>query len=132
MDYELIMKRLGEYKETLKRIRDDHYRDSEDVYNDVYQKIITAIKRIYPEPNDKMKQFFSSAFAARVGADDHYWQQRYIEQIDEAIRAIDTMTEEFELFGFGDFKPVKEKIETTVGIGKETFGFMRKKTTEKK
>ena len=39
--------------------------------------------------------------------------------------------EEFKLFGFDDFTPIKEKIETEYQVGSEKFGgFFRKKKTK--
>ena len=50
-------------------------------------------------------------------------QEDYEHYIKRLIRGINTIKEEYRLFGFDDFTPIKEKTKTTIGLGKDTWGF---------
>ena len=55
-------------------------------------------------------------------------QEDYVDNIGLSIRVIDTIKSEYALFGFDDFKPMKEKVETEWQIGSEKIGgFFKKK-----
>ena len=55
----------------------------------------------------------------------------YKEKIKRAKVTIKLIIEESELFGFDDFKPIKEKVETEGGIKTGLLNFKRKVTREK-
>lgn len=80
-----------------------------------------------------LKNFTKKDLPSRIfiGTDDDaYHQDQYLESITRDVRAISTIINEYELFGFDDFTPVKEKKETKWGVGlspNKTF-FERKKS----
>lgn len=50
-------------------------------------------------------------------------------QLKQAIRAVDIITKEYEVFGFDDFKP-QMKTETEYGVGLGKYAFWKRKKTK--
>jgi len=127
-----INEKLNEMKESLNNLKSQHHSKGEDNLTSCRNLIERIIGRIYPEKDAKeLKNKLVDRFWILTGGEtDTYWQNSYLGNIDRAIMVIDTILEESELFGFEDFKPIKEKTETEVKIGSDKFGFWRRKKTK--
>ena len=95
-------------------------------HRDLLERIID---RIYPEKDAKIlkKKLVNQSWALTGNETDDYWQNSYINDIDSAIGVIETILEEYSLFGLDNFEPIKEKVETEFQIGSDKVGFWRKK-----
>jgi len=132
---EKIIKRLKELKKSLNNLKKQHRSKGEekfDLYRDLLKRIII---RIYPEKDAKeiQEKLIHKSWIVNneTLGNDKYWQEVYIEKIDLSLRAIDTILEEYKLFNFDDFKPIKEKVETEAGIKTGFLNLGRKVTREK-
>lgn len=85
----------------------------------IRDKVRMAIRRIYPDYEKVEKKIIPQTFLTGVP------------RIEETIKAIDIILAEYQVFGFEDFTPQKEKIETEFQIGSEKIGaFLRRKKTK--
>ncbi len=127
-----VDEKLNEVKDSLNNLKTQHHSKGEDELTSYQNLIERIIDRIYPEKDAKeLKDKLVNRFWILTGNEtEEYWQKSYLDKIDRTIRVINTILEESELFGFEDFKPIKEKTETEVQIGSDKFGFWRKKKTK--
>lgn len=120
---ENIIKKLNELEDRLLGLKEVNYQKGYDEYHSITQLLERIIDRIYPEKDARQ---LKSKMYRRYGEEEN--QDDYLYDIDLAIRVINTIWGEYELFGFDDFKPLKEKVETEYQIGSEKLlGFFRKK-----
>ena len=107
-----IIKKLEELKNELLELKKMNHATGTPRYYSITQLTERIIDRIYPEKDSKTmkrKLFIVVGFAGRNEIEK---QKDYVDDIDRNIRVIDTILEEFKLFGFDDFKSLKEKTET--------------------
>src|SRR3989344_154646 len=133
MENKKIIDKLNGLKSSLDKLKNQHHSTGDNnlkSYGDLLERIID---RIYPEKDAKgLKEKLINRFWILTGNEtDEYWQKSYLDKIDRAIRVINTILEESELFGFEDFKPIKEKVETEFGINKGKFSLFKRKTKDK-
>jgi hypothetical protein len=124
MDYEKIISKLKEYKEELIALKLTHH--SQGNSKELKNKVKMVIRRVYPNYEDVEKKLFPRGIYIATGT-SQYDQHDYIRDIEKIIGAIDIILEEFELFGFQDFEPVKKKIESELKLGIKN-SFWRRKT----
>jgi len=122
-----IIQKLNSLYEELEELKQKHYSEGQERLYDIHTLLERIIYRIYPDKD--AKRLINSMYSAVTIAtsDDAYNQREFITSIERAQRTIRTIKEESELFGFEDFKPLKEKIEEEYQIGSDKFGFWRKK-----
>ena len=129
---EEIQNKLDELHNKLQELRSISYQDGKNEYKKTTQFLERIIFRIYPEKDAKQikSKLYDDLFVVyeRTEVQD---QEEYVYAIDLAIRVIETIKAENELFGFEEFKPLKEKVKTEKQIGGEIWGLSYKKTTEK-
>lgn len=130
---EHIIDKLHELKENLNQLQNLNYSEGNEDYESTRQLLERIIDRTYPEKDaqdlKRKLTVVSGLVATSSGISEPEHQNRYLEGISKAIRVIDTIVIEYELFGFDDFKPVKEKVETEVTFGvKNIASFSKKKT----
>ncbi len=131
MDDKILLK-LKELKTELENLKRKIYREGEEEYYSIIQFLERAIDRIYPEKDaGKLKGQLHLHFFLAVERSEVEKQNEYTQDINRALRVINTTLEEFEIFGFNEFTPVKEKIETEASVKAGIFTFGRKKTKEK-
>lgn len=129
---EKVLSKIKELKEKLENLKKKSYREGKDEYYSIVQFLERAIDRIYPEKDAKhIKGNLYMGFYAFVEKSESEKQEEYIQNIDMALRVINTILEESEVFGFENFKPIKEKTETEFGVNKGKLSWFRKKTNEK-
>ena len=125
MGNQKIINKLNELKVSLNELKNQH-NSKEDNNLKSYQDLLKRIiDRIYPEKDAKE---LKDRLTTRL-----FWSEQqisYLDDINRAMRVINTILEESELFGFDDFKPIKEKTETEVQIGSNKIGFWRRKKTK--
>lgn len=131
LDYKKILDKLEEHRKNLETLKGLHHSQGREKLDTIHDRIVMYIRRIYPSATAEeiLKKFFSHLWIAT--SDDKYHQDSYLDKVKDNIRTIDMIKEEFEIMGLDDFTPKKEKIETTVGLGKNTWGFRRKTTKQK-
>lgn len=132
MENQKITGKLNELKKSLTDLKAQHHSKGEDSLKSYQDLLERMIDRIYPEKDAKeLKEKLGNRFWILTGNEtDEYWQNSYLDKIDRITRVINTILEESSLFGFDDFKPIKEKVETEVQIGSNKFGFWRRKKTK--
>ena len=129
MDFTKIIKRLDEIKDELGRLRDSHYKTGRDKQYSLKSEARMIIRRVYPNYQEVERKLISCYFGVALD-NEKLHQEEFITSLNDLTRTIEIMKSEFELFGFDDFTPVKEKIETEVQIGSGKLGgFWRKKKT---
>jgi len=125
---EQIIDKLHELKEKLNQLKNLNYREGSEDYESIKQLLERIIDRTYPEKDAQDLKIQLDAFSrARYEAER---QNLYLKGITNAVRVIDTILDEYELFGFDDFKPVKEKVETEFKVGIKDFVSYGKKKTK--
>jgi len=124
-----IIDKLNELKVEFENLKILYYSKGEEKYNQMNSILRRIIDRTYPEKDAKgLKGELVNKFWILTGNEtDEYWQNTYLDKLDRAMKVIGTIVEEYKLFGFDDFKPIKEKVETEVQVGSNKFGFWRKK-----
>lgn len=129
MDYKKIVDKLEEYERELLGLKKEDYRIGRDQYYKIHEKVIMIIRRVYPEKMAKeIENRFFSYFGVSCGETTPEKEQReYLDEIGKDINAIGTIKEEFDLFGFDDFKSIKEKEETEVKVGVRDIFWRKKK-----
>ena len=122
-----VIQKLDEIDKELDELKKLHHSEGSKKLYDINALLERIIKRIYPNKDAEqlIKRMYYSAYIDT--GDDKYYQDMFISSIDMAKRVIKTIKEEFGLFGFEDFKPIKEKIETEVQIGSNKLAFWRRK-----
>lgn len=127
LDYEKIISKLKEYKKDLEDLKNEHHDQGSKKKRAIHDKIVMFVRRIYPNPDTVLKKIFPQ-FGFAVGTDDDsYWQKRYIDSLEDEIRAVDTIIEEYELFGFDNFEPIKKQVEDEFQLGgRDLLKFSRK------
>jgi hypothetical protein len=119
MDVNNIKFFLKELRDKLLPLKNLNHKEGEDELNRIKKQIKMTIRRIYPNPEKVEKSLFSSLW---VGTDvEEYLQKDYLDDIEECVVAIETISTEIEVFGIDDFTPVKEKTETTTKVGLPKF-----------
>ena len=132
MDAEKVIEKLNDMKiryEELKKVR---RLEAKDEYYKMTEVLERIIDRVYPEKDAKnLKYKLHQHLWIAVKQTEAKDQEDFCDDIDLKLRIIDTILEEHELFGFNDFKPIKQKVETEAGVKVGIFSLNRKKTTEK-
>lgn len=130
---EKIIAKLNELKSSFERLKNEHHSKGEGEFDKNRDFLERVIDRIYPEKDAKelKLKLIHDCWATCGNETDTYWQDFYLTKIDLSLKVINTILEEAELFGFEDFKPIKEKIETEGGVKAGIFNFKRKVTREK-
>ncbi len=119
---EIILNKLNDLENRLKELRSINYQKGRDEYYSITQLLERIIDRTYPEKDAKeIKRNLYQVYVAGGG------QEKYVVDINLAIRTISTIRSEYELFGFDNFKPLKEKVESEWQIGSENIGVFFKK-----
>ncbi len=123
---------MNELKNKFEILKKKSYREGGEEYSSVVQFLERAIDRIYPEKDAKKlkSQLYFITYIARERSEAEK-QEEYTQEINMALRVINTVLEEAEVFGFNDFNPAKEKIETEASVKAGIFTLRRKKTKEK-
>ncbi len=124
---ENILKKLNDLEERLQELRYMNYQRGRDEYYSITQLLERIIERIYPEKDAKLIKGNLYAVWAESKQTNIGKREDYVRDIDLAIRVIGTIRDEYELFGFNDFKPLKEKVETELQLGNEGIGIVYKK-----
>lgn len=129
---EKIIKKLKEMSGEFNQLKAVNHRVGKEKYYDLSHMLDRIIDRIYPE-KDANRLKSSSIISCYIVHEqsEAEEQEEYIEKITLKIRTIDTIIGEFELFGFDNFKPVKEKVEVGGGINTGFLSLGAKKTMEK-
>lgn len=132
MENQKVIDKLNELKSTLEELKKQHHSKGEKEFESYRSIIKRIIDRVYPEKDAKelKDKLVHKAWIISGNETDEYWQKFYLTKIDLATEVIDTILEEYKLFGFDDFKPVKEKVETEVQVGSNKIGFWRRKKTK--
>lgn len=133
MEIQKIIDKLNELKNSLNELKNQHHSKGEndfETYRDLLNRIIG---RIYPEKDaEKLKDKLIHKYWMITGNEtDEYWQKFYLDKIDLSIRVINTILEEYKLLGFDDFKPIKEKVESEIGLNRGKISLFKRKTKEK-
>ena len=129
MDFEKIIIHVENLKSELEEIKKSYDTANTSRLADINSKISMIIRRVYPNHKEIEDKFFKRGPRMYYN-DDELFREYYVSDCNQAIRAIDTIIEEFKLFGFDDFTPIKEKIETEYQVGSEKFGYFKKKKTK--
>lgn len=127
-----IIENLHKIRRDLEHLRGEQHSEGEEEYQQILQLIRRIIDRIYPEKQaENLKRNLIRIIFSGEMTDEAQEQENYLYDLNSAIRVVTTLIKEGEIFGFQDFKPLKEKTETTVQLGSERFGgFFRKKKTK--
>ena len=127
---EKIIKKLKDIKKQLESLKQKHHGEGKEEYYQIDQIIQRIIDRIYPEKDaNDLKQKMRRLLFVGGDSTDVEDQKDYNLDLDLAIKVVTTIIEEYELFGFDNFKPIKEKIETEWQVGSNKFGYVKKKKT---
>ena len=130
MEFQKIVAYLENLRVDLEQMKGVYNRSNTTALSDIRSKISMIIRRVYPNHKEIEGKFFDPG-PRMYYDDDELFREYYVSDCNQAIRAIDTVVEEFRLFGFDDFTPIKEKVETEYQVGSEKFGgFFRKKKTK--
>lgn len=112
---EKIIDKLKEMKDEFTTLKSANHKQGNDKFYTLSQLLDRIIDRIYPEKDAKqIKANSSSSFRVIADKTEAQEQEEYIYDIDLKLRTIGTVLSEYEIFGFYDFKPVKEKAETKI------------------
>ena len=114
MEIEKIIKKLSELKSSLEKLKNQHHSKGKDKFESYRDLIKRIIDRIYPAKDAKelKDKLVHKSWIITGKETDEYWQEFYLIKIDLAIRVINTIFGESELFGLEDFENKKEKTET--------------------
>ncbi len=129
IDYEKVMSRLDEISGELEKLKSSNYTEGRKKEGELYNEINMFIRRIYPNYKEVERKLFSVGGVVASNSPELH-QRDFLRDIDRLITAVNTIKREFETFGFDDFTPVKEKVETEYKVGSDKIGFYRKKTTK--
>lgn len=132
MTNQKIIDKLEELKNSFNELKKQHHSKGDDQFESNREILRRIIDRIYPEKDakDLKEKLIHRSWIITGNESDEYWQKFYLDKIDMSVRIIETILEESELFGFDDFKPIKEKTETEVGLGFGKLAFWRRKKTK--
>ena len=132
METQKIIDKLKELRALFETLKAQHHSKGEKDFDSYRELLKRIIDRTYPEKDAKeLKDKLAHKCWAISGEEtDEYWQKFYLTKVELSLSIINTILEEYELFGFDDFKPVKEKVETEVQIGSDKIGFWRRKKTK--
>ena len=127
-----IIEKLHDLKSKLNSLKETDYRTGNEEYYSINQLLERIIDRTYPEKDaGYLKSELNVSFPVSNITDSQRNQRQYEICIGTTIRVINTIIDEYELFGFEDFEPMKEKTETEYQVGSERFGALyRKKKTK--
>lgn len=128
-----ITNKLKELKILFESLKEQHHSKGESEFDKNRDFLERIINRIYPEKDAKelKEKLVHRKWIISGDETDEYWQKFYLTKINLSLKVINTILEESDLFGFVDFKPIKEKVETEGGIKTGLFNFKRKVTKEK-
>ena len=124
MEIERIINKLENIKKELISLLPLAEEEGKESLRKVKSQIIMIIRRVYPNPEVIHKQLLPKGTRMYFSGMDT--RPYYISDIEQAIRAIETIIEEFNLFGLEEFEPVKKKVENKFQLGgKELLKFER-------
>ncbi len=126
---EPVLNKLNDLENRLLELKSVNHQNGKDEYRSITQLIERIIDRIYPEKDAKQfkSKLYRGIYVACGERTEEEEQEEYVYDIDLATRVIGTIKSEYELFGFDDFKPLKEKVETEWQIGTDKLGYFKKK-----
>lgn len=129
MENQKILTKLEELNASLIELKKQHHSKGEEEFESKRELIRRIIDRIYPEKDAKelKDKLIHKAWIVTGNESDEYWQNFYLDKINMSLRVISTILEESKLFGFDEFKPIKEKTETEFGFGLNKLAFWRRK-----
>lgn len=124
-----IINKLKELKTLFENLKKQHHSKGESEFDKNRDLLERIIDRIYPERDAKelKNKLKNNVWILTGNETDKYWQEFYLTKINLSLKVINTILEESALFGFDDFKPIKEKTETEFQIGSNKIGFWRRK-----
>jgi len=127
-----IIKKLKEIKNSLEKLKNIHHSEGEAEFEKQMELIRRIIDRIYSEKDAKelKDKLVHKVWILTGNESDEYWQNFYLDNINRSLRMISIILEESDLFGFDNFKPIKEKTETEVCLGLGKLAFWRRKKTK--
>lgn len=116
---EKVLSKITELKEKYEDLKKKSYKDGGEEHSSLSQFLRRAIDRIYPEKDatNLKRQLYHIAYFGGEQTEAEK-QEEYIDHINMALRVINTIIEEAEVFGFDDFKPIREKTEIGLNKGK--------------
>ena len=127
---EKFIDKVDELLKNLEGISKLPHLEGEDKLQTIMDVINRIIDRVYPEKDaTELKKKMIVRHIAFGELTDEEKQNDYVLGINRAIRVINIIKEEFELFGFDDLKPIKEKVETEWQVGSDKLGYFKKKKT---
>jgi hypothetical protein len=129
---EKIITKLNSLFEELEELKQKHHSNGEKRLYEIHALLERVINRIYPEKDSKKIISGMYSCCGLATDDDSYHQKEFIESIERSQKTIKIIKEEYELFGFDDFKPIKEKTETEVKLKTGFLSASRKKIKEDK
>lgn len=132
MDAEKVIDKLNAMKGRFTELKNVRYHEAKDEYYKMTEVLERIIDRIYPEKDAKsLKSKLHRGVWIAVEQSEVEEQKDFCYDTDLKLHIIDAILEEHDLFGFDDFKPLKEKKETEWQVGSEKIGgFFKKKTTK--
>ena len=86
------------------------------------------IRRVYPEKD--IKKIISNTFPIAMafgGMTEEQEQKFYISDVKSVLRGVKTIKQEYKLFDFKDFTPVKEKTEWKLGLNPKNIFYRKEK-----
>jgi hypothetical protein len=123
-----ILNKLNDLENRLQELKSVNHLKRIDEYYSITQLLERIIDRIYPEKDAKeIKGNLYPKKNQHIIYIGNEVQGIFLDDLNTAIRTINTIKNEYELFGFDDFKPLKEKVETEWQIGSDKFGYFKKK-----
>ena len=123
--YTKLISKLKELGEKLDNLKNKKYLEGERELYEIQDLIERIIRRIYPEKDAKnlISKLYFYVGGSRETT-EYEKQKKYLDMINKTQKTIKIILEEYELFGFDDFEPIKEQHEFSFGFGKT---FFRKK-----
>ncbi len=126
---EKIIDKLKKLRNELQDLKKVHHTKGKEKYKSIVSLLERIIYRTYPEKDAKLlicKLHILRGLSFEKLPDSEE-QNEYVYDVNLALKVINTILEEYELFGFDDFKPIKEKTETETGIKAGPFSYRKKK-----
>ena len=105
--YKKHIAKLTQYKTELETLKPKNWRESSDEFRHIVSQIKMIIRIIYTNHKIVETELFPKQFDFWTGEEEDF-QRHHRSDITEAIKAIDTIVNEYELTGF---KQKKEKTE---------------------
>ena len=128
MDYTKIIGELSKIEKRLKELMNTSYKETQEEYQELCGTLRMIIRRVYPEKD--IKKIISNTFPIAMafgGMTEEQEQKFYISDVKSVLRGVKTIKQEYELFDFKDFTPVKEKTEWKLGLNPKNIFYRKEK-----